>query len=225
MRVLLADSDPEFATAARLALRSEALVVDIATEAVGVLERAVEVPYDALVIDLAMPGAHGVDLLKRLQRNGVTAPILVLVADTRPEARIKALHLGADDCLVKPVLLAELTARVHALTRRAGRKAGCVLEVEDLVLHCDKRRAFRAGRALLLTEREFAALAHVVRAHGKPVSTGALFTLLRPDSEAPIGNFISVLMMRVRRKVDDGHGTKLVRTIRGAGYAVAAPAA
>ena len=199
MRVLIASADSEFAQAARLALRSE-----------------------SLVLDLALPGARGVDLLKRLRRQRVAAGIIALTADAKPEARIEALRFGADDCLVKPVLLAELAARVHALTRRAGRKAGCVLEVEDLVLHCDKRRAFRAGRALPLTGRKFAALEHIVRAHGKPVSTAELLDVLWHEKDAPKENFVAVLMMRVRRKVDDGHETKLVHTIRGSGYSVTA---
>lgn len=221
MRVLLADSDAAFATAARLVLRSESLVVDVALTADDVLERAVAVPFDALVIEHALPGARGLSLLKQLRRNRVSAPILLLVADPKPEARIEALRFGADDCLVKPVLLAELAARVHALTRRAGRKAGSVLEVEDLVLHCDQRRAFRSGRALPLTDREFIALEHLVRAHGKPVPTAELFDFLWHDKNAPKANFVAVLMMRVRRKVDDGCSMKLVHTIRGHGYAIA----
>lgn len=222
MRVLVADTHADFAKEVRLALRSEALVVDVVSDAAGFLARAEAVPYDALVLDLALPGADGVELLKRLRRARVVAPILVLLSDTQPAARIEALRRGADDCLVKPVLLTELSARVHALARRAGRKAGRVLEVEDLVLHCEQRRAFRAGQSLSLTEREFAALEHLVRAHGQPVSTTALFHVLWHETAAPRPNFVAVLMMRVRRKVDDGHATKLVRTVHGSGYVVAA---
>lgn len=222
MRVLIASADSDFANAARLALRSESLVVEVVAKTDEAIESALAVPYDALVLDLALPGARGVDLLKRLRRERLATGIIALTADAKPEARIEALRFGADDCLVKPVLLAELAARVHALTRRAGRKAGSVLEVEDLVLHCDKRRAFRAGRALPLTEREFAALEHLVRAHGKPVSTADLLDMLWHEKSAPKENFVAVLMMRVRRKVDEGHETKLVHTVRGSGYSVAA---
>lgn len=220
MRVLIASADPDFAKAIRLALRSEALVVDVVSASGEALERATSVPYEVMVFDLALPGADGVDLLKRLRRNQVVAPILALTADPRPEARIEALRFGADDCLTQPVLLAELTARVHALARRSARKAGDCLEVEDLVLHCDKRRAFRAGQALPLTEREFFALEHLVRAHGEVVSGPELLDLLWHEETAPRDNFIAVLMMRLRKKVDGEFSTKLVRTVRGSGYAI-----
>lgn len=220
MRVLIADSDPDLAKAVRLALRSESLVVEIASEAREALERAMAVPYAVVVLDLALPGARGVDLLKRMRRNQVTAPILALTSDAQPDARIEALRFGADDCLVKPVLVAELAARVHALARRASRKTGDCLEIEDLVLHCAKRRAFRGGQALPLTEREFVALEHLVRAHGQPVAAAELLNVLWHEDTRPQDNFIAVLMMRLRKKVDGDFSPKLVRTIRGAGYAI-----
>lgn len=223
MRVLIADTDAAFTNAARLALRSESLVVDVVASADEAIERAMAVPYDALVLDLALPGARGVDLVKRLRRQRVAAGILALTDEAKPEVRIGALRFGADDCLVKPVLIAELAARVHALARRAGRQAGDCLEIEDLVLHCGTRRAFRAGRALPLTEREFLALEHLVRARGEPVSTAALLKVLWHETKAPRDNFVAVLMMRLRKKVDDGFSAKLVRTQRGAGYFVAPP--
>lgn len=221
MRILIADADPHFAKAARLALRSEALVVEVVASADAAVERAAESPYAAVVVDLALPGARGCEIIARMRRNGVTSPILALTVETKATARIEALRLGADDCLVKPVLMAELVARVHALARRAGRKTGDVLEVEDLVLHCAKRRAFRAGQAIPLTDREFAALQQLVRAHGRPVLAADLLASLWRGEKAPQGNFIAVLMMRVRKKVDGEFATKLVHTVRGAGYAVA----
>lgn len=225
MRVLIADSDPDLAKAMRLALRSEALVVEIVAEAGEALERAMAVPYAVLVLDLALPGARGVDFVKRMRRHQVAAPILALTNDPQPEARIEALRFGADDCLVKPVLVAELTARVHALARRAARKTGDCLEVEDLVLHCAKRRAFRGGQALPLTEREFVALEHLVRAHGQPIAAAELLDVLWHEETRPQDNFIAVLVMRLRKKVDDGHSTKLIRTLRGMGYAAGPPPA
>jgi len=225
MRVLIADSDPDFAKAVRLALRSEALVVEIVSEAGEALERAMSVPYAVVVLDLALPGARGVDLLKRMRRNQVAAPILALTSDAQPEVRIEALRFGADDCLVKPVLVAELAARVHALARRAARKSGDCLEIEDLVLHCDKRRAFRAGQALPLTEREFVAIEHLVRAHGQPVAAAELLNVLWHEDARPQDNFIAVLVMRLRKKVDEGHEVKLIRTLRGAGYSAGSPSA
>ncbi len=222
MRVLIADADPAFAAAARAALRSEALVVEVVADAGAALERAAESPYAVVVLDLGLPGGRGVELLARLRRRRVVSPILALTTDRKPEARIAALRLGADDCLVRPVLLAELVARVHALARRAGRQSGDCLEVEDLVLHCAQRRAFRAGEALPLTDREFVALEHLVRAHGQPVPSADLLAALWHGRRAPQDNFIAVLMMRLRRKVDGGHAMKLVHTRRGAGYVVAA---
>ena len=113
-----------------------------------------------------------------------------------------------------------LTRGSPALTRRAGRRTGDCLEVEDLVLHCAKRHALRGGRALPLTEWEFLALETLVRAHGQPVSPGELLARLWHGKEAPRDNFVAVLMMRLRKKVDEGETVKLVRTVRGAGYVV-----
>jgi two-component system copper resistance phosphate regulon response regulator CusR len=220
MRILIADADPQFASTARAALRSESLVIEVVADAASAIERAKEIPYSVVLLDLALPGSRGVEMLARLRKCRVDSPILALTSDAEPKARIEALRFGADDCLVKPVLMAELVARVHALARRAGRKTGDVLEVEDLVLHCTKRRAFRAGQALPLTDREFAALERLVGAHGEPVSSADLLTALWRGKSPPKDNFIAVLMMRVRKKVDDGHRTKLVRTVRGKGYAV-----
>lgn len=222
MRILIADADAPFVNAARTALRSEALIVEVVADAEAALARVKESLYAAIVLDLALPGGPGHETLTRLRAAGVTAPILTVTSDARPETRIEVLHRGADDCLVKPVLMAELAARVHALARRAGRKTGDCLEVEDLVLHCGKRRAFRAGRAVILTGREFAALERLVRAHGIPVSSAELLAAIWHGKAEPQENFIPVLMMRVRKKVDEGQATKLIRTVRGVGYKVSA---
>ena len=222
MRILIADASPDFANAARHALRSESLVVEVADTAADAFDRAAATPYAVVVIDLALPDARGMEVLKRLRRQRIAAPILALTSDPTPEARIEALRLGADDCLVKPVLMAEFAARIHALTRRAGRRAGTCIEVEDLVLHCDSRRAFRAGSALPLTHREFRALEHLVRAHGQPVPATELRVLLWHEETSPKDNFVAVLMMRLRKKVDTGHPVKLLHTIRGIGYAAGA---
>ncbi len=221
MRILIADADPQFANAVRVALCSEALFVEMVTAADAALARAVEGSFSAVIIDLALPGGGGLDILTQLRGRGVASPILALTADSKPAARIEALRLGAEDCLVKPVVMAELIARVHALARRAGRRTGDCLEVEDLVLYCAKRRAFRGGEAIPLTDREFAVLEQLARAHGKPVSGAELLAALWHGKEAPRDNFIAVLMMRVRKKVDGGFATKLVHTVRGAGYVVA----
>ncbi len=223
MRFLIVDADAQFAKQARFALKSQSLVVEVASTANDALDRAAASPYDAIVLDLQLDGASGLDLLKRLRRTHITAPILALTADRQPEARIEALRFGADDCLVKPIVLAELAARLHALSRRQARKAGDCLEIEDLVLHCARHRVFRSGQAVPLTDREFIALEHLVRAQGKAVPASELLNLLWHETEAPRDNFIAVLMMRLRQKVDGGFPVKLIHTIKGAGYAILPP--
>lgn len=219
MRVLIVDADPAFSKAARAALHSDALTVEVERDAALAIGRATATPYAAIVLDLDGAG----ELLTRLRRERIDAPILALTSAPQPAVRIDALQRGADDCLVRPVLMAEFAARVHALLRRAGRKSGDCLEIEDLVLHCDRRRAFRAGQALPLTAREFAALECLVRAHGEPVSSATLLAMVWRGMRPPRENFIAVLMMRLRKKVDAGHPIPLLHTRRGAGYVAGVP--
>jgi DNA-binding response OmpR family regulator len=224
MRVLIAVADPALAQIVCRALRSDALVAELASDLEDLLVRIAALPYDALILDLALPGARGPEIVRHVRHQRHAPPILALCTGPDPAERIAALRAGADDCVTPPPGLDELAARVHALARRAGRQSGECLEIDDLVLHVAKRHAFRAGRPLALTPREFVALEYLVRQHGRPVPAEELLGILWEGDEAPAENFVAVLMMRLRKKVDDGHAARLLTTIRGVGYVVAIPA-
>lgn len=198
------------------------MLVKIVATAGEAVAQVRSVPYAVLILDLALPGARGWEFLRRMRRVQPATPILALVDGSGPEERVEALRLGANDCLAPPVVLAELQARVHALARRAARRAGECLELEDLVLHCDRRQALRAGQSLALTEREFVVLEHLLRAQGQPVPAAELLGLVWDEPTPPRENFIAVLVHRLRRKVDTGQVAKLVHSLRGQGYAVRA---
>lgn len=226
MQVLLAAAEPGFAKAAQQALRDASMNVKPVATAGEALEQAHAVPYKVLVLDLDLPGARRLDFVRRMRRVQPATPILAFVAASDSSLRVEALQAGANDCLPLPVVPAELQARVHALARSAARRAGDCLEVEDLVMHCDRRKAFRTGQALALTEREYVVLEHLLRAQGRPVAASTLLKLVWQEPTAPRENFVAVLLHRLRRKIDAGHERKLVHSIRGRGYAVTAdPAA
>lgn len=222
MQVLLAAAQPGFCKAAQGALRDASIFVKTVDTAGDALVQAHAVPYTVLVLDLGLPGARGLEFLRRMRRVQAATPILALVSEPDAAQRTEALQSGANDCLALSADPAELHARVHALARRAARRAGDCLEVEDLVIHCDRRKAFRAGQALPLTEREFVVLEHLLRAQGRPVASSTLLKLVWQEPTAPRENFVAVLLHRLRRKVDEGHSRKLVHSLRGRGYAVTA---
>jgi DNA-binding response OmpR family regulator len=224
VRVLIADSDPVFTLAARRALRSDALVVEVVGDAAAALDLAAALPYSVIILDAALPGSQEPPLLPRLRRLRISTPVLVLLSDPAPAARVAALADGADDCLVKPVLLPELVARVHALARRVARHHGDCLEVEDLVIHTDRHRVFRSGHPILLTDREYALLVRLVRAHGETVPHRELLATIWQEDTPPEPNFVNIVVSRLRKKIDAPFATPLIQTIRGNGYAIRQPA-
>ena len=222
MRILVVEDEPVAAEVLAKGLREHAYAVDIAADGVAALEQASTNDYDLIVLDILIPRLNGLDVCSRLRADGLTTPILMLTARGGLDQRVEGLDAGADDYLPKPYHFPELLARVRALLRRGPALAPAVLSLRDLTVDTRGRRVERAGRAIALTTKEYALLEYLLRRQGQVVGRADIAEHVWDDSFDPMSNLIEVYIQRLRRKVDDGHVVKLIRTRRGAGYTLEA---
>ena len=222
MRILIVEDEPAAATVLAKGLREHAYAVDVAPDGDAALEQVSINDYDLIVLDVMLPRMSGLDVCRRLRADGTAVPILMLTARGGLEERVEGLDAGADDYLPKPYHFPELLARIRALLRRGPALASAVLRVEDLALDTRARSVARAGRQIQLTSKEFALLEYLARRQGEVVGRADIAEHVWDDSFDPMSNLIEVYVQRLRRKVDDGHSVKLIRTRRGAGYTLQA---
>jgi two-component system, OmpR family, copper resistance phosphate regulon response regulator CusR len=218
MRILVVEDEPVAAAVLAKGLREHSYAVDIACDGNAALAQAGINDYDLLIADVLLPGISGLELCRRLRADGLTVPILMLTARGGPDQRVEGLDAGADDYLPKPYHFPELLARVRALLRRGPALASMVLAVEDLTIDTRGRRVERASRPIQLTTKEYALLEYLARRRGEIVGRADIAEHVWDDSFDPMSNLIEVYIQRLRRKIDDGHSLKLIRTQRGAGY-------
>jgi two-component system OmpR family response regulator len=215
VRVLIVEDEVDLATALERALRDEGYACDIALDGLEGLQRATEVDYDLLVLDLMLPRLDGGRLLSRLRQQRAT-PVLVLTARDELEQRVALLDAGADDYLTKPFELEELLARVRALIRRGAREPAPRIELEGLTIDLVAREVSRAGERLALTPKEFALVEYMILHRGQLVTRTQLYEHLWDESADTLSNVVDVYVSNVRRKL----GHDFVRTRRGEGYIV-----
>jgi two-component system copper resistance phosphate regulon response regulator CusR len=219
MRILLAEDEPDAARMLAKGLRECAYSVDVVGDGDSAVARASADPYDAIVLDVMMPGRNGLAVCRELRARGCTTPILMLTARDAIEARVAGLDSGADDYLTKPFAFQELAARLLAIIRRGGRPltAGDELRAGDFHLDLRARSARYKGRALPLTDREYTLLEHLARRAGQVVSRIEIAEQVWGDSGALESNVIDVYVQRLRRKLGADAGA-LIETRRGEGY-------
>jgi two-component system copper resistance phosphate regulon response regulator CusR len=215
---LVVEDEPVAAAVLAKGLREHAYAVDVAADGSAALEQSAINDYDLMILDVLLPGMNGLDLCSRLRAAGVTVPILMLTARGGPDQRVEGLDAGADDYLPKPYHFPELVARVRALLRRGPAFASSVITIEDLAIDTRARRVERAGRTVQLTTKEYALLEYLARRQGHVLGRADIAEHVWDDSYDPMSNLIEVYIQRLRRKIDDGHPVKLIRTRRGAGY-------
>jgi DNA-binding response OmpR family regulator len=218
MRVLLAEDEKKVALHIRNALREQGFTVDLFHRGDEALDAALSTPYDAVVLDIMMPGRDGLSILRVLREKRVSAPILLVTARGEVSERVEGLMLGADDYLSKPFAMQELVARVVALSRRATAQGLTMLRVEDLSMNLVSREVSRAGAKIELPVREFALLEYLMRSPGRVLSKTQIIENVWQWHFDTGTNVVEVYVQRLRRKVDDGHAVKLIHTVRGVGY-------
>jgi DNA-binding response OmpR family regulator len=217
IRVLVVEDEKPLAEALARWLRRQGMTVDVAHDGGVALEKATEAAYDVVVLDRNLPTVHGDEVCRRLAAAGTGTRILMLTAASSTEELVEGLGLGADDYLGKPVVLAELGARLRALARRSGVAAAPLLERGDLVLDREARSVERAGVPIRLTPREFDLLETLLRAEGRVLSAARLRRRLWDERTEPFDNTVRVTLMRLRRKLGD---PPLIETVTGSGYRI-----
>jgi len=219
MRILVAEDDSVIAAFVAQGLREAGFVIDVAATGPDGLRKAMAGGYDAAVIDVMLPGMDGLALIEELRARKVQTPVLILSARHTVDDRVKGLQAGGDDYLTKPFAFAELLARVQALVRRSGGTPEPTrLTLGVLSLDLLSRKVERAGQALDLRPREFALLEYLMRHPGRVLSKTMILSHVWGYSFDPGTNVVDVLVSRLRDKVDEGFASKMIHTVRGAGY-------
>jgi two-component system copper resistance phosphate regulon response regulator CusR len=219
MRLLVIEDEPKVAEAVRDVLAAEAYDVLVASNGDEGYARAMNEPFDAIVLDVMLPKRDGLDVLTALRDRGNLTPVLILTAKDTVDDRVLGLDLGADDYLVKPFAVTELVARVRALLRRGRPRETHRVGVAGLDIDLRTRQVTRNDVTLDLTPREFELLEYLVRHEGQPVSRDMLARdVWREAHRATLDNVIDVHIARLRKKVDAEFGTRLIHTVRGVGF-------
>ncbi|HEX7123925.1 MAG TPA: response regulator transcription factor [Gemmatimonadaceae bacterium] len=223
MRILFVEDDRQLRTSVARGLREAGYTVDLATTGPQALSMVAAEPYDAIVLDILLPGLDGIAVCRALREQGNRVPILMLTALDAVEHRIRGLDAGADDYLAKPFDFGELLARLRALLRRFAEPVTDELRVGDLVIDLARHRVSRNAREIPLTAKEFAFLVYLARHAGRVVTRADLLAHVWDDTRTSYSNIIDVYASRVRRKIDEGEEVPLFRTARGIGYVLEAP--
>ena len=218
MRVLIVEDELKMASLIRRGLRENGLAADVAVTGEDALWMAGSTDYDAIVLDVMLPGIDGFATCRRLRDDGVWAPVLMLTARDGVEDRIAGLDGGADDYLTKPFSFAELLARLRVLARRGSVERAAVLVVGDLRLDPATRRTWRADREIALSAKEFALLETFMRRPGEVLSRLHLLEHAWDYAYENRSNVIDVYVRYLRDKIDRPFGRESIETVRGAGY-------
>jgi len=221
MKILVIEDERKMADYLRRGLSEQGWIVDEANDGIDGRHLALEFHYDAIVLDVMLPGMDGFALLRSLRasdRPNRDTPVIMLTARDRIEDRVKGLREGADDYLVKPFSFLELLARLQALTRRGRTQDPSQLAVGDLSIDLLARKVTRDGQRIDLTAKEFALLSVLARRRGQVLSKTSIAELVWDMNFDSNTNVVEVAIKRLRAKIDGPFETSLLHTIRGMGY-------
>jgi two-component system OmpR family response regulator len=215
MRVLAVEDEPDLLGSLMKAMREDGYAVDGAPDGEDGLYKAESYDYDAIVLDIMLPGIDGWELLRRLRKTKKT-PVLMLTARDAVRDRVRGLDTGADDYLVKPFELAELLARLRALIRRSASQAQARLEIGSVVIDTAARTVTRNGETVTLTAREYALVEFIALHRGKVVTRTMLYEHLFDETDDTLSNLLDVHVSNIRKKL----GHDFITTRRGHGYCI-----
>lgn len=223
MRILVIEDDDKIQSFIGRGLSQEGHTIDKASTGDEGLSQWMKLQYDAVVLDIMLPGKNGIEILKQMRRKGDQTPVLILSAKNAVDDRVTGLETGADDYMAKPFSFSELAARLHAITRRIqpaaqGGKDQTTLKLSGVVIDLLRRSVVRDNTKIDLQPREFALLELLMRNPNRPLNKTVILERIWDYSFDPQTNVVDVLICRLRTKLDSGFKNKLIQTIRGVGY-------
>jgi two-component system OmpR family response regulator len=218
MKILLIEDEAKIADFTRNGLEEAGFIVDHADHGDDGFHLATTGGYDAIVLDIMLPGRDGISILRQLRERKNATPVILLTARSELNERLDGLNQGADDYLTKPFYIEELIARIHAVMRRASGNEISVLKVADLSVNLITREVTRDGEAIELTTREFALLTYLMRSPGRVYSRTQIHEHVWNYGFDPGTNLVDVYIQRVRKKIGDSGQDSLIETVRGVGY-------
>ncbi|HXQ27559.1 MAG TPA: response regulator transcription factor [Candidatus Acidoferrales bacterium] len=223
MRLLLVEDERKVASFIARSLRENSYTVDVAESGEKALGLVARLNYDLVLLDIRLPKLSGVEVCREIREAGLEMPVLMLTARSLVEQRVEGLDAGADDYLTKPFALAELHARVRALTRRGFHKGGPKLHAADLELDRPHRTVKRGTEQIQLTLKEYALLELLMMRSPEAVLRSEIIEHVWSYGFDTETNIVEVYINRLRQKIDQGHPVKLIHTVRGTGYRLGPP--
>lgn len=220
MRILVVEDEKKLADIIARGLKAEGFAADVANDGAKALEMATSYAYDAIILDIMLPILSGTEVLQNIRQKNRNVPILMLTARDAVADKVRHLEAGADDYLTKPFAFSELLVRVRALLRRAPVQRDDALLVADLELDRLRRVVKRAGRRIDLSAKEYALLEYLMLNAGRVLSRNMIIEHVWDQSFEGLTNIVDVYIRQLRTKIDETHDLKLLKTVRGAGYAI-----
>ncbi len=218
MKILVVEDEEQLSTALRLGLREEGFAVVCVTTGTAGLEEATQRTYDAIVLDIMLPGLSGYEIVRQLRAQDIWTPVLMLTAKDGEYDQIDALDLGADDYLTKPFSFKILVARLRALVRRGAPERPTVLSAGTLTLDPARHVVLRSDTEINLTPKEFSVLEYLLRHKGNVVTKSDILAGVWDAHYRGPDNLVEVYVGYIRRKIDGPFGTSTIETLRGVGY-------
>ncbi len=223
MRLLVIEDEQKVANFIKQGLEEEGYAVDHAADGASGLQMALEGLHDVIVLDVMLPKLDGLSVLQQLRQETITTPVLLLTVRATIEDKVLGLDAGADDYLTKPFAFEEFVARVRALLRRRAETTPPILQVADLALDPARRVVSRGDQKIDLTPREFTLLDYFMRNPGRVLTRTMIANRVWDYTFDSATNVIDVYVNYLRKKIDTGHDTKLLHTVRGVGYVMKVP--
>ncbi len=220
MNILIVEDDKKIANYSKQGFEEENFVVDLSYTGEEGLELIKKNSYDIIILDWMLPGINGIEVCKRVRKLEIITPVIILTAKIGIEDRVYGLNSGADDYVPKPFSFEELLARVNALVRRASYKKNDIVKIDNLTIDFQKKEVYRDNKKINLTIKEYDILELLIKNRGHVVKMKSIIGELWESNDAISSNIINVYMHHLRHKIDKGHKTKLIKTVRKHGFKI-----